>query len=266
MITNTTEKFQNIWLSIIGLYESVCQESLSKEESFSIQEEKFLEAQKLIKEGADINEPFYNETENNYIRHIYIKYTPLWHVLCAYHYTATTYMNNDFLDNMIYFLFQNDVVTDKASIKSCESSNRDFKLLEEILKRANDEDIMLKYTPHIKYLEIITGFNNVKLDEFIPYEFSYINKENRCIYFKDYNYLPIEVTFLDYATEKGSAIIDTQGRKDIINLLKKQGSPDPSLERINMMFSLMEQNEPYRSNMDNIKERFKEAYEFYINL
>lgn len=250
-----TEKFQNIWTSIIGLHDC-----LSREESFSIQEEKLLDAQNLIEEGADINKPFYDEREN-----MIVKYTPLRHVLTSYYYTHTTYMNNDFLDNMVYFLFQNDVVADKSSINFCI---RDLKLLEEILKRANDEDIILNYSSNILYLEIITGFNNVKLYESIPYKFSYINKEDMCIYIKNYDYLPIEVTLLDYATEKGSAIIDIQGRKDIISLLKKQGSPVPSLEIIDTMVSFMEQKDTYytKEKIDNIRERFKEAYEFYINL
>lgn len=252
-MSNITEKFQNIWLSIIRLHESVYQESLSKEESFSIQEEKLLNSQKLIEEGADINEAFYYERD---------KYTPLMHVLSAYYYTNTNYMNNDFLDNMIYFLFQNDVVTDKVSIKFCI---RNLKLLEEILKRSNDQDIKFNYSSNILYLEIITGFNAVKLDEFMSYEFSYVNKEENCIYFKNYDYLPIEVALLDYATERGSAIINLEGRKDIIRLLKKQGSPEPCLERINLMFSLMEEKENSET-MNNIKERFKDSYEFYINI
>lgn len=255
-MSNLTEKFQNIWLSIIGLHESVYQDSLSKEESFSMQEEKLLDAQKLIEEGANINEPFYNERESMYD-------TPLGCVCSSYYYTETTYMNNNFLDNMIYFLFSNDVVPDKGSISHCF---RDFKLLEEILKRANDEDVKFKYSSNILYLEIYTGFPTVKLDEFIPYELSYVNKEERSIYFKNYYYLPIEVILLDYATERGSAIINREGRKNIIRLLKKQGSPDPSLERIDIMFSLMSEKETWELEMNNIRERFKEAYNFYINI
>jgi len=257
-MSNLTEKFHDIWLSIIVLHEAVFQETLSKEESFLIQEEKLSEAQKLIEEGADINEPFYNERESN---------TPLGNVLSAYYYTDTKYMNNDFLDNMIYFLFSNDVVTDKNSITTCVSCIRDMKLLEELLKRANDDDIKLNYNNNnILYLETIIGFSNVKLDDFIQYEFSYVNKEENVIYFKNYYYLPIEVTLLDYATEKGSAIITKQERQEIIRLFKKKGSPNPSIERINTMFLLMEEKETWASNMNDIRERFKEAYDFYINI
>lgn len=256
-MSNPTENFQNIWLSIIRLYESVWQKSsLEIENAFSVQKEKFLEAEKMIEEGADINEPFYDEKES-----LYDKYTPLGHVMSLYYYTYTTYMNNDFLDNMIYFLFSHDLITDKESIKSCYG---DLKLLEEILKRANDEDIKFKYSTNIKYLEIITSFPTVKLDEFISYEFSYVNEN--IIYFQNYDYLPIEVVMLDYATSRGSKITNDEERKDVIHLFKKQGSPFPSLERIDIMFSLMEEKYTWKSSMDNIRKRFKEVYDFYITL
>lgn len=251
-LTDTpTEKFQNIWKYITRL-----QDSVSREDAFIIQEEKFQEAEKLISEGADINESFYDEIdyENN---------TALYYVLVEYYYAQTQYMNDEFLDNMIYFLFSKDIVIDKRSIKLCF---RDTKLLDDLLKRANDIDIKFEYSSNPLFLEIITGFPSVKLDEFIPYEFSYVNKEEQGIYFKNYYYLPIEVVMLDYTTERGSAITTDDNRRDIIRILKRNGSPSPSLERIEIMFSLMSSKNTWQSKIDNIRKRFEESYDYWLNI
>lgn len=253
---NPTEKFQNIWLYIMRLPES---ESLSKEEVLDIQNEKLYEAKKLIEYGADINEPFYEDREEEDE-----KYTPLYLIVSEYSYSRTEFMKNDFLDNMIYFLFDNDVVSDQESIKLCIYSENP-KLLYEILQRSND-DFDFKIFNHIPYkpliLEIILGFKSFRLDEFISYEFSYCEQND--IHFEIYEYLPIEVLMLDYATERGSAITTDDKRRDIFNILKIQGSPLPSLERINMMFSLMSDKRTWISRMDKIQKRFEQIYEYFI--
>ena len=276
-MANPTEKFQNIWIFIFDLSFSE-EESISKQEALSIQEEKFKDLEKLIDDGADINEPFYNNKNDPFyavdeedMMELYGKYTPLSYVLLAYYCSRTQYMGNDFLDNMVSFLFTNDVVIDEQSIKSCLCCNEDSKLLYEILQRSNDIKLLRFSNCDSLLLEIFIGFSNTILDEFMQYEFSYVDSE--CIYFQNYDFLPIEVVILDYCTERGLAFKNESNRKhieekrkDVIRLFKINGSPPPSLERIDKILSIMSEKNTWKSMIQNIRQKFIDVYEYYKDL
>ena len=253
----STEKFQTLWMSLI-------RDTEEKEEKYNKLQESLREVERLIDDGADINKPFGDDGE---YREKYFR-TPLYYLTWEYYYSGTKYMNNEFLDEILSFLFSKNVVIDKNSINS---SYRDTKLFEEFLMRADEDNVQFQYKTCSLLLEIMIGFPSVRLDECIPYEFSYISNEDDCIYFENYPYLPIECVLLDYSTERVSAITTDDARRDIIRILKRQGSPSPCRERINIMFYKMEeknlawQSFPTEKN-DRVKERFQEAIDYWESL
>lgn len=240
----STQKFQVLWMSLIR--ESETEE---KEEKYN----KLKEAEILIYDGADINKPFGDDGED---REEFFG-TPLYYLLGEYYYSGTKYMNNEYLDEIMSFLFSKNVIVDKNSISF---SMRDPKLLEELLMRA--DDVKFEYRMNSLCLETIMGFPSVRLDEFISYEFSYVSKEDDCIYFRNYPYLPIECVLLDYSTERGSAITTDDERRYIIRILKRQGSPSPCRERLDIIFSVMEEKNTTYYN-DCAKQRFQEAIDYW---
>ena len=102
-----------------------------------------------------------------------------------YYYSGTKYMNNEFLDEILSFLFSKNVVIDKNSI-NLSNDDRDPKLFEEFLMRSDEDNVQFEYKTRSLLLEIMIGFPSVRLDECIPYEFSYTSKEDNCIYFENY--------------------------------------------------------------------------------
>ena len=251
----STEKFQTLWMSLIR-YIRDTEEKEEKEEKYNKLQESLREVERLIDDGADINKPFGDDGE---YREKYFR-TPLYYLMEEYYYSGTKYMNSEFLDEILSFLFSKNVVIDKNSI-ILSNDDRDPKLFEEFLMRS-DDNVQFEYKTRSLLLEIMIGFPSVRLDECIPYEFSYTSKEDNCLYFENYPYLPIERVLLDYATERGLAITTDDERRDIIRILKRQGSPSPCRERINIMFYKMEEKKD-RDYNDRVKERFQEAIDYW---
>jgi hypothetical protein len=253
MDNTSTEKFQTLWMSLIRDIRDT--EEKEKEEKLQKLQESLKDVERLIDDGADINKPFGDDGE---YREKYFR-TPLYYLMEEYYYSGTKYMNNEFLDEILSFLFSKNVVIDKNSI-NLSNDDRDPKLFEEFLMRADEDNVQFEYKTRSLLLEIMIGFPSVRLDECIPYEFSYASKEDNCIYAENYPYLPIECVLLDYARERGSAITTDVERRDIIRILKRQGSPSPCREKINIMFYKMEEKNKYN---DSVKERFQEAIDYW---
>ena len=59
----------------------------------------------------------------------------------------------------------------------------------------------------------------------------------------------------------------------MISILKKQGSPYPDLDKINVMITMMDESGSYRKNSkgetitkDDILKRLKEAYDYFVSV
>jgi hypothetical protein len=252
-INESTKNFCDIWIDMIKDGRNCTQELTIKE--LEIQEEKFKKAKFFIEQGADINAYGYFTD--------YEKCTAILCIIDQYYIRDTNYMNDEFLDNMLSFLFENNVIADEESIIFTGSSIRDIKLFEELLKRT--DKLEFRYSMNFIFLEIILGFNIVKLDKFISYEFSYVNDDD-AINFKNYDYLPIECVLLDYSTERGLKIITDDGRKQIITLLKRYGSPNPCLSRLETMICMHEDKEKNKEKKEKLRKRFEECYNYWNKL
>ena len=136
----STEKFQTLWMSLI-------RDTEEKEEKYNKLQESLREVERLIDDGADINKPFGDDGE---YREKYFR-TPLYYLMEEYYYSGTKYMNNEFLDEILSFLFSKNVVIDKNSINS---SYRDTKLFEEFLMRS-DDNVQFEYKTRSLLLEIM---------------------------------------------------------------------------------------------------------------
>lgn len=225
---NPTINFQNIWIEILSSRDVNLLDNLDK-------------AKILIEEGADINSAF-----GGYLRSIRNN-TPLYYLLVEYFRYNTYYLNDVILDDLLCFLFENNVMPDKESIRFCI---RDTKLLEELLKRSDYNEFM--YTLNPLSLETILGFTT--LDVSITYNFSYISKDN-CIHSIREYLLPIECIILDFIIKKG--LTTESERTDIIHILKRNDSPSPSMEKLNKIISVIEMD----SNENNKK--LEEYYNYY---
>lgn len=258
-IEENTEKFQTLFMKILDEYvmKIILNEENKEEKDQQEQNEFIEELKRLVEKGANINKEFYVEFD-------YTMMSPLDFLISRYYYAGIKYMDSqaNFFDEVLSFLFSKDVMIDKKSI---QSSFRDLKMFEELLKRANDEDIVFELSTNPSYLEIITGFP-IRLDNCISYEFSYVNKEEQSIYYKKYQYLPIECVLLDYATERGSAITTDEKRKEVISILKKQGSPFPNMDKINLMLKKMIDANALYSTKEKSEERLKESYDYFVSV
>jgi hypothetical protein len=217
MNDNLNEKFMTLWISIF------------EENNYKL---KLEEAERLIEDGADINKP---RGEFG---------TPLYYVVMGYCCSRNTYMNNEFLDELLFFLFSKNVFIDKESIRI---SMRDPKLLSELLMRVDDIDtvfssIDFQYIKNSLCLETIIGFSAIKLDEYVSYYFSK--------YY--YSFLLIECVLLDYC-------LGIDERRDVIRILKKHGSPSPSRDRLNII-------EKKNENDNRFKKRFQEIIKYWEDL
>jgi hypothetical protein len=253
-----TEEFQLIWFTILK----------DQEKNLEKLEEDFKELEKLIDQGADINHEMCDEDGE-------LK-TPLLYLIEEYYYSNTSYMNDEYLDELLSFLFSKDVVIDDSSFYySCRVS---VKLYEELLKRSYDNDeeknIEINMSSNPLCLEIATGFPNIRLDRDIPYIFSYFSKEEERLVSEEYRYLPIECVILDYVIERGSKITTDDKRKEIIKILKRQGSPNPDVENINIILDRINHSGSryFTLNLKDPKvkenriDRFKEIYDYFISI
>lgn len=223
-MTNPTINFQNIWLEIL------------RSRDINLLDK----AKILIEEGANINIAF-----GGYLRSIGNN-TPLYYLLVEYFRNNTSYLNDDILDDLLCFLFENNVMPDKESIRFCI---RDAKLLEELLKRSEYTEFM--YTLNPLSLETILGFS--KLDISITYNFSYVSKN--CIHSLIEYLLPIESIILDFVIKKG--LITENEKKDIIKILKRNDSPCPCLEKLNKIIFGIE------IDRDENNKKLEEYYNYY---
>jgi hypothetical protein len=224
MTTNPTVNFQIIWTEI-----------LSSRDINLLDKAKI-----LIEEGANINISY-----GGYLRSIRSN-TPLYYLLLEYFRNNTYYLNDDILDDLLWFLFENNVMPDENSLRFC--INRDTKLLEELSKRSEYNEFI--YTLNPLSLETILGFS--RLDTSISYNFSYLREDNYINYIK--YLLPIECIFLDFIIKKG---LTTEGeRKDIIHILKRNDSPSPCIDKLNKIISEVD------INPENNK-KLEEYYNYY---
>lgn len=157
-----TFEFQNIWKELLNLYIVKDKDNLSL---ISYQEKKLLEAKILVEKGADINKTFSGYTSRYYQNYVEKNYTPLYYLVQEYFYSRTQYMNNEFLDNMLSFLFSQDVDIDRPTL-DFSANFYELKLFEELLKRSDLEDIVFDYSKSNLFDEVINGFPNVSVDEY----------------------------------------------------------------------------------------------------
>jgi len=155
-----TCEFQNIWKELLNLYMPKNKDNI---DLIYYQKEKLLEAKVFIEKGADINKSFDGYVSRNYTNYKEKKYTPLHYLVKEYFYSGTEYMNNEFLDNMLSFLFSQDVYIDHPSL-DFSANFYDLKLFEEFLKRSDSEYIIFDYSKSLLFDEVINGFPNVYAD------------------------------------------------------------------------------------------------------
>ncbi len=52
----------------------------------------------------------------------------------------------------------------------------------------------------------------------------------------------------------------------MIRVLKRQGSPYPDLDKINVMITMMDESRSYKKNSkEDILKRLKEAYDYFVS-
>jgi len=230
-----TEEFQRFFKKLLN------------KENITFQDfQDFDKIEKLIEEGANINEEITND---------YVKGTPLYHSICK------------LKEELVYFLISKDVFPDVCSIRKC--CILDLHLLEELLKRFNfNKFINYDYVyilSDAKILEVFLGF--IKFENTISYNFSYIKNGN--FYNAKYDFFAIEYVIISYITGRdGIGNIDNvnkNNKKEIISMLKKQGHI-VSHQKINEFISTYCDYENNEKAKKCFLDRFYYIYKYWSDL
>jgi hypothetical protein len=112
------------------------------------------------------------------------------------------------------------------------------KAVDELLKRYEGDTLPFVKGP---FLEMVLGYGYVNLEEFVDISISKFDMQTRTVYSTDYKILPIEDVMITYSLWRGCAYMSgipviEEDLESMIKLLKKYGSPEPSLERMNPAF------------------------------
>jgi hypothetical protein len=248
MTSLETEKFQNIWNSILS------EDTIMESDMFTLEKNLHI-INSLIDNGADINQEYL--TNNHFFNK---NTTPLLTLL----YTYDEYRNyTSYMDEILYFLLSKEVIIDHRSIIYCINSEL-YKILEDLLKRVNDntiiENIRRFYNDDIGFglsdpllLEILIGFSIIDVDDNFQFTVSFV--ENNKILKMDYNCLPIEYLFIVYAKGGRKHIL-----KEKISILKKYGK-SPSFKKIDLIIEeIKNDDEKYRKIIDKYLKEIKTWY------
>lgn len=188
----------------------------------------------LINKGVDIN----------------VKYgssTPLRSLL-SYHLSNQEY--KEYTYEILDFLFSKNVIPDEDSIYYLMKM-KNYKVLEEILKRCDDTFDIFDYnyiSPVFSdplLIELLIGFNAIDIDKY-----DYVN----CI--------PIESEIINYALYNDEDYRNY--RKDVIHILKRNGSLEPSFNKMNNIIIKFENSKDEKEG-EMLRNKFVEAYEYYIS-
>jgi len=120
-----------------------------------------------------------------------------------------------------------------------------FKVLEELLKKYDGEKIPFSLRSKT-YNEILMGYGHLDLESLVECSTSKVESGIGILFTKN-TVLPIENAIITYALGNGSSVFKEGDLKYIVKILKRYGSPDPSMNRIiNIIydgFSLYQRNE-----------------------
>lgn len=234
-MTSPTEKFQKLWMRL--LWEK-------PDESF---DSKLEELQELADEGADLSFPLESDSS-------WEPQTALYYLMFVYGGAYYT-LNTEQCDQLLHFLLLNGVIPNQQDIARATVKP---KVLEQLLYFAREEDIRLyEYNGNPLCLEVLVGFPSVRLDQESCYEINYTRK-NTGMYVKLFSCLPIEKCLMDYATYFGVAITTIEERREVLRILKKNGSPSPRIGLMKEMLDLIDEKET--------RKRFLEAYDYWKSL
>jgi hypothetical protein len=241
-MTSSQDLFFEIWSILLDqLKIKTRPERLEKLLDFSCFEKDFLKVSlnkidDLIKEGVDINIPFYilPPRGNRYSLDNALKKT-----ISIYYfgyinreYVYGNKYSKDYLEELIYYLIER-CRPDKNIILFIMNHKKLYKILEELLKRFDEKIDLSNYNINTEYLEILLGFSCLELDKKIT--FSYRRPKA----------LPIESLLIEYILnystnnsndnlEENLSSFDKERMHQIINnisLLKKY-SPEPSYDDV----------------------------------
>jgi len=192
----------------------------------------------LINKGVNIN----------------VKYgpsTPLRSLL-SYHLSPrlSHHEYKEYTSEILDFLLSKNVIPDEDSIYYLMKM-KNYKILEEILKRCDTTFDIFDYnsiSPVFNdplLIELLVGFNAIDVNKY-----DYIN----CI--------SIESEIINYALYNDQDYRNY--RKDVIRILKKNGSLQPSFNKMNNIIIKFE-NSKDEKEREILRNKFIEAYEYYIS-
>lgn len=232
-MSSCTKNFQKFWIDNV----------LSEKIHYHYNESFYKEIDRFIEEGADINSIIESEMT-----------TPLYNLLVHIH-------NNDKYE-IVYYLLSKNVAIDIDSLMFCIYEKK-YKLLEDLLIRCDDsiiESIKFSVLFNTSCLEILLGFNRIDI-ETVNFKFGYMKNDRILII--DYQVYPIESLLLDYSVEHYHKSFKDELRNKVY-ILKKNGSPDVCLEKINyILVDISKKSETFDKKYRN---KFKKIYNYCFPL